>query len=85
MIFKKENIDPIDHQVNLETLHEMEDYLPMTLYERGSLRKWVYSGHDPEKNPWNYLDEDGWYMNYLEAYRYHHGYKLICNYKILEG
>lgn len=43
--------DPIDHQVDLETMCEMEEVLPMNLYERKSLHNWVYRGNDPEKIP----------------------------------
>ena len=39
--------DPIDHQVDLETMHEMEEVIPMNLYERKSLHNWVYHGNDP--------------------------------------
>jgi hypothetical protein len=44
----------------------------------------VHEGNDPELNPWRYLAEDGCYMNYLEAYRYHYGYKLIYRYQAIE-
>lgn len=64
----------IDYQVNLCALHEMEDVVPMTRRERFNLRKWVRSGHEIESNPWQYLDSDGWQLNYLEAYRLEYGY-----------
>jgi len=76
--------DPLDHAVDLETLHEMEEQIPMTSYERKSLKQWVYNGHDPEKNPWHYTDRDGWELNYLEAYRFHHGYKLKYRFVTIE-
>jgi hypothetical protein len=70
----KNERDHIDHQLDLICLRDMEEVLLMNLYERKSLRSWVYKGNDPEKNPWGYCDEDGWPMNYLEAYRFHRGY-----------
>ena len=80
----KRDCDPVEHAINLCTLHEMEEMLPMDAHERYNLRQWVYRGNNPEKNPWNYTDEDGWMLNYLEAYRYHHGYKLIYKHIIIE-
>lgn len=65
----KKNIDPVDYAVNLETLREMEEMTPMTSGELAHLRKWVHTGHDPKRNPWGYLDEDSWPMNYLLSYR----------------
>lgn len=64
----------IDYQVNLETLHEMEELVPMTLRERRCIRKWVKKGHEVESNPWNYLDSDGLPLNYLQAFRLEFGY-----------
>jgi len=64
----------IDYQVNLWTLHEMEEVVPMTLYERKAIHKWVRSGHEIESNPWNYLDSDGMPLNFLQAYRLKYGY-----------
>ena len=64
----------VDYQINLETLHEMEELVPMTLYERNSLRSWVHSGHDPEANPWGYFDADGELLNFIQAFRLEHGY-----------
>ena len=80
----KKNRDPIDHMLDLETMREMEELLPMTLSERKSLHSWVYNGNDPEKNPWGYCDKDGWLKHYLEAYRYHHGYRYHHRYEIIE-
>lgn len=80
----KNDRDPIDHMVDLETLREMEEVLPMTVYERNSLRSWVYRGNDPERNPWGYCDTDGWPKNYLNAYRYHHGYDYKIRQIIIE-
>lgn len=81
MIFQKDYRDPVDHALDLVTLREMEELLPMTLNERKSLRHWVYTGHDPEKNPWRFTDCDGWELNYLDAYRKHLGYQL--NYRFV--
>ena len=64
----------IDYQVNLWTLHEMEEVVPMTLYERESIRKWVRSGHEVESNPWGFLDSDGYPLNYLQAFRLEYGF-----------
>lgn len=66
--------DSIDYQLNLCALHEMEDAVPMTKRERFMLRQWVRSGHEIESNPWEYLDSDGWQLNYLQAYRLEYGY-----------
>lgn len=66
--------DSLDHQLNLEVLHDMEECVPMTLKERSSLRKWVHTGHDPESNPWDYMDTDSMPLNYLQAYRLKFGY-----------
>ena len=64
----------IDYKVNLVSLHEMEEVVPMTSYERARLRNWVKDGHDVESNPWNYLNDDGSEMNYLQCLRIHNGY-----------
>lgn len=64
----------IDYQVNIETLHEMEECIPMTLPERRALREWVYRGNDVESNPWDYRDGDGLQLNFLQAYRLKYGY-----------
>ena len=82
--YRYKDRDPIDHQVDLVTMREMEEMVPMNLYERKSLHSWVYNGNDPEKNPWGYCDEDGWMLDYIHAYRRHHGYeyKMVC--KIIE-
>jgi hypothetical protein len=48
----------IDYEINMEALHEMETFVPMTQPERIALRRWVKNGHDIETNPWNYYDED---------------------------
>ena len=65
-----------DFQFNLCALKEMERLIPMTLPERRALRKWVYSGHEPETNPWGYYDTDGLLMNYIQAYRLELGYAM---------
>lgn len=63
----------IDYQLNLLALEEMENIIPMTAVERDSLRKWVWKGHNPESNPWNYCDAEGYPLNYLHAFRLKHG------------
>ena len=80
----EETDDWISRQVNKETLAEMENVIPMLTVERTALRRWVIKGNDPERNPWGYLDEDGWPMNYVEAYRRHKGYCLTVYYHITE-
>ncbi len=76
MYYSKEVRSPIDHAFDLAMLHEMEEMIPMTADERKNLRSWVYSGHNPEKNPWHYMDHDAWELNFLEAYRRYNGYEL---------
>lgn len=70
----KPDVLSVDYQINLETLREMEDLVPMTLHERNAIRKWVHSGHDPESNPWGYFDADGESVNFIEAFRLEFGY-----------
>lgn len=48
----KNQRDPIDHMIDLETMREMEEDLLMDSTERKSLHSWVYQGNDPDKNPW---------------------------------
>lgn len=64
----------LDYQVNMEAFHEMDKYTPMTKPERDALRYWALKGYDIGTNPWNYMDCDGWPLNYLQAYRLKHGY-----------
>ncbi len=64
----------IDYQVNILALEEMEGIVPMTIRERNALRKWVRTGHELESNPWQDIDSDGIPLNYLQAFRLHHGY-----------
>jgi hypothetical protein len=71
MMYDKKSID---YQINLETLKEMEECVPMTKKERDCLRKWVCEGHDPDTNPWDYFDSDGLPLNYLQAFRLEFGY-----------
>ena len=71
-------------EANLEALYEMENVIPMLPPERKALRAWVSKGHDPENNPWGYLDQDDWPMNYVEAYRRRHGYFFNIYYHIIE-
>lgn len=63
-----------DYAVNLESLREMEEVVPMTSYERARLRGWVKEGHDVESNPWDFLNADGTEMNYLQSFRIRYGY-----------
>lgn len=66
-------IDSLDYKLNMQALYEMEELVPMTRSERYQLRRWVRSGHDIETNPWNSIDEYGYQMNYLRAYRLEFG------------
>ncbi len=66
MIYKKGSVD---YQINMESLREMEEIVPMTSSERARLRIWVKSGHDVDSNPWDYFTESGTEMNYLQALR----------------
>lgn len=70
----KSVVDWSEHEVNRETLYEMECLIPMTLRERKALHTWVNKGHDPESNPWGYFDADGEQLNYLQAFRLEFGY-----------
>ena len=82
---KKETYeDWVARQVNMETLREMEQMITMLTADRTALHRWVIKGNDPERNPWGYLDEDGWPMNYVEAYRCHKGYCFTVYYHITE-
>ena len=81
---RKDELEPFEHEVNLEALREMEEYFPMTSFERKSLRQWVYTGHSPDRNPWRYADGDGWELDYLKAYRRHHGYAIHIRYSLIE-
>lgn len=81
---RRKRTDPEEHALHLEALHEMEADVPLLLEERNSLRRWVYAGGDPERNPWKYLDEDCWPLNYVRAYRRHNGYRINIYYHIDE-
>ena len=35
-----------EYQCNIAVLNEIEELIPMTLRERRSLRRWVYTGHE---------------------------------------
>lgn len=64
----------LDYQLNILTLQEMEEDVPMTLSERRRIRGWVKNGHSVESNPWNYNDAEGYPLNFLQALRLRHGY-----------
>ena len=70
----------VEQMVNENSLREMEETTPMTSIERTSLRRWVKQGNSPESNPWGYLDEDSWPLNYLLAYRRNRGYYITVYY-----
>jgi len=42
---------------------------PMTIRERRELRKWVKFSNNPLCNPWGVCDENGYEINFLDAYR----------------
>lgn len=62
-------LSTIERQYLRDRLREFETTVSMTLPERNALRRWVREGHDVNTNPWGYCDDDGWEMNYLEAFR----------------
>ena len=64
----------MDFDLNLISLRDMEEDVPMTSRERACLRRWVNDGHDIETNPWHHLEADGVEMNYLKALRIQSGY-----------
>lgn len=66
--------DSIDYQVNLATLREIEDMVPMLRCERDALRSWAKAGYDVETNPWQYTDASGCLLDYLKAYRVRNGF-----------
>lgn len=70
MIYRRNSVD---YEINLEALHEMEEFVPMTLNERNRLRGWVKAGHDIDSNPWHYLEDNGAEMNFLKAFRILYG------------
>lgn len=71
MIYDK---DSVDYQMNLVALEEIENFIPMTKRERQCIRRWVKRGHDPDTNPWNFMDSDGFPLGYLQAFRIQYGY-----------
>ena len=71
MIYDKHSID---YQINMLTLKDFEEVVPMTSFERSAIHKWVKNGHEIDSNPWNLLEDDGYPMNYLKAYRFKFGY-----------
>lgn len=68
---KQKQAESFEHAIHLEELHEIEKFVPMTLPERNRLRKWVYSGHGVDENPWHYKDCIGYELNYVDGYRKH--------------
>jgi len=68
---KRKKPETFAHAIHLEELHEMEEFIPMTLMERNRLRNWVYSGHSVNENPWHNKDSMGYEMNYVDGYRRH--------------
>lgn len=65
--------DSIDYQVNLNSLREMEEMIPMTRKERSRLRSWAFKGYDVDTNPWSYCDSKGFSLCYLQAFRIKYG------------
>lgn len=66
--------DSIDYQINMNAFYEMEEVVPMTKRERDFLHRWASKGFDIESNPWNAVDDEGFPLNYLRAYRLENGY-----------
>ena len=65
--------DSLEYHTNYEAFRELEEYVPMTRFERESVLLWVKFGHDIDTNPWKVYETDGQTMNYLKALRASHG------------
>ena len=63
-----------EFEYNMDAMHEMEDSIPMTRYERDNLHIWVQHGHDIDTNPWKIFETDGTPMGFLKAFRVQFGY-----------
>ena len=61
--------DSFEYHTNYEAFKELEEYVPMTRFERESIRLWVKFGYDIDTNPWKMCEVDGQTMNYLKALR----------------
>ena len=64
----------IDYQITMDNLRWIDDVIPMTRSERRSLHAWVRDGNDIDSNPWEYYDECGMLLPYLQAFRLKYGY-----------
>lgn len=64
----------VDYTINMQALYEMEEIVPMTIRERNALHDWAKKGHDIESNPWDAIDEYGYPLNFLRAFRLKLGY-----------
>ncbi len=64
----------VEYTVNMESLRKLEEVVPMTMPERSALHNWASKGFEIYTNPWNAVDEKGYPLNYLRAYRLEHGY-----------
>ena len=63
-----------EFEFNLDAMHQMENFIPMTHKERENLHFWVQHGHDIDTNPWKMFETDGSPMCYLKALRIRQGY-----------
>lgn len=63
-----------DYQITMDNLRWIDDVIPMTRPERRSLHAWVIDGNDIDSNPWDYRDEYGMPLSYLQAFRLKYGY-----------
>ena len=63
-----------EYYANIDTMREMEQYIPMTRSERDLFYEWVHQGHSVDSNPWKILEPDGSPMNFLKALRIRQGY-----------
>ncbi len=65
--------DSLEYHTNIAAFRELEEHVPMTRFERESVRLWVKFGHDIDTNPWKVYEPDGQSMNYLKALRIRRG------------
>ena len=63
-----------EYYANIDSMREMEQYIPMTRSERDLCYDWVRQGKSIDSNPWKILEPDGSSMNFLKALRILQGY-----------
>ena len=62
-----------EFEYNMDAMHEMEEFVPMTRSERDRLHDWVWYGNDINTNPWKIFEPDGTSMCFLKALRVRQG------------